>query len=61
MEETHQWVHEILRRQGYTDSRKRKMIMNLNSTTGWDAEIDANMVEDILKNKWFKVLKKEGI
>ena len=35
--------------------------MNLNSTTGWDAEIDANMVEDILKNKWFKVLKKEGI
>lgn len=59
VKENPDWVREILHRQGYTDSWKRKRTRNPKSPTGWDAEINANMVEDILDNKWFTVLRVE--
>jgi hypothetical protein len=57
VKETPAYVREVLRRQGYTDSWKRKRIREPNSTTGWGDEVDANMVDDILSNNWFTVLK----
>jgi hypothetical protein len=59
VKENRDWVREILRREGYTDSWKRKKTRDPDSPTGWGAEVEADMVQYILGYKGFIVLKVE--
>lgn len=61
VKENPDWVREILRRQGYIDSWQSKMTLDPYCLLACGDEVKANMIEDILNNKWFTVLKREGV